>query len=409
MLSTSIVISENFQRLASKRLKSSEVDPSRSNQHEIYAQKLKRLLGDPRDQHVRFPARHVYLSDETHIQERSGLTWYDSRLNNPDRSQECKLYYQTNLVMSNAEVGDLLVFGHTLEGQSTLIIAKAGTDVEAQLVWLLGLAQPQDGFDFGNDPPEIPEYMYELLAPLLEAIGVERPVPEGADALLGTMLDRFGNQFPNVADFVDFAIETSPETDPTGAPDAAFEIWHAHSSNLFYTLESHLEMPRIDDGYNTVDEMMQHAHQVRNRRNSRVGTTLELIVKRLLDENRIRHAYQVTTENRRRPDFLFPGLEEYRDPGFPSESLAMLACKTTLRERWTQIAGEAERIERKHLLTLSVPGENKLQTIRDHQIQLVVPAPFQKGQNPNGNVLDIAGLLEVLAERHWADAPLFCT
>lgn len=403
MSRTSSVIAEKFQRLAYKRLKQVEVDPARSNQHEINAGVLRSLLRDPRDQHVRFPARLVYLSDETRIEESSELTWYDSRRNNPDRSPEYRLYFQTNPVMSNAEVGDLLVFGHTLEGQSTLIIAKAETDVEAQLVWLLGLAQPQDRFDFGDDPPEIPEYMYELLAPLLEAIGVERPTPQGADAFLGVMLERFGDQFPTVADFVDLAIETSPETDPTGAPDAAFEIWYTHNSNLFFTLESHLEMPRITDGYNTVDEMMQHAHQVRNRRNTRVGRTLELIVKRLLEENRIRYAYQVITENRRKPDFLFPGIEEYRDPGFPSENLAMLGCKTTLKERWQQITGEAVRIESKHLLTLGIPGSRTLETIRNHQIQLVVPAAFQEGRNPDEHVLDVAGLLEFVAERQEID------
>ena len=55
----------------------------------------------------------------------------------------------------------------------------------------------------------------------------------------------------------------------------------------------------------------------------------------------------------------------------------MLAFKTTARERWQQVLNEADRIERKHLLTLDRGlSENQVNQITAAGVQLVVPAPL---------------------------------
>jgi EcoRII C terminal len=88
---------------------------------------------------------------------------------------------------------------------------------------------------------------------------------------------------------------------------------------------------------------------------------------------------QAVTEGKNKPDFIFPGSNEYRDQRFRSELLVMLGAKSTLKERWRQILTEAARIPRKHLCTLE-PSISKDQTdeIAKHAVQLVVPEPFHQ-------------------------------
>ena len=52
----------------------------------------------------------------------------------------------------------------------------------------------------------------------------------------------------------------------------------------------------------------------------------------------------------------------------------MLGVKTTVRERWRQVVNEADRIDRKHLLTVQEGvSENQFRQMRQEGIQLVVP------------------------------------
>jgi hypothetical protein len=57
----------------------------------------------------------------------------------------------------------------------------------------------------------------------------------------------------------------------------------------------------------------------------------------------IRYARGAETENRNKPDFLFPGQAEYRDPAFPADRLTMLGAKSTVQDRWRQVLSEAAR------------------------------------------------------------------
>ena len=83
------------------------------------------------------------------------------------------------------------------------------------------------------------------------------------------------------------------------------------------------------------------------------------------------------TENKSKPDFLFPGQQEYHDGTFPTARLSMLAVKSTCKDRWRQVLAEADRIDSKHLLTLE-PGISTNQTgeMQDKKLQLVLPKPL---------------------------------
>ena len=64
--------------------------------------------------------------------------------------------------------------------------------------------------------------------------------------------------------------------------------------------------------------------------------------------------------------------------------LTMLGAKSTCKDRWRQVLAEAEKISRKHLLTLE-PGISEPQThqMEASSLQLVVPQPVQ-GSYTNG-------------------------
>jgi hypothetical protein len=91
---------------------------------------------------------------------------------------------------------------------------------------------------------------------------------------------------------------------------------------------------------------------VQNRRKSRVGLALENHLELLFVGNGLRYVRTAVSENKAKPDFLFPGVTEYLDPAYDSLKLTMLGVKSTCKDRWRQVLAEADRIDDKHLLTL---------------------------------------------------------
>jgi type II restriction enzyme len=86
---------------------------------------------------------------------------------------------------------------------------------------------------------------------------------------------------------------------------------------------------------------------------------------------------QAVTEGNKKPDFLFPGIEAYLNPGFKKEDLIILAAKTTCKDRWRQILNEADRIKTKHLFTLQQGiSKSQLQEMYKYNVCLVVPKPY---------------------------------
>ncbi len=105
----------------------------------------------------------------------------------------------------------------------------------------------------------------------------------------------------------------------------------------------------------------------------------------LFTEKGIRYAWEPKTENNKKPDFLFPAIEDYLDLSFPSNKLTMLGVKTTCKDRWRQVLTEADRITNKHLFTLQPKiSKNQTNEMIDSNLQLVIPkiihATYTAGQ-----------------------------
>ncbi len=143
---------------------------------------------------------------------------------------------------------------------------------------------------------------------------------------------------------------------------------------LFQSIESHVVLPRVKEGFESVEEFVRFANSVTNRRKSRAGKSLELQARVIFNEESVKYSWTEPTEDKRTPDFVFPSIGHYHDASWPASKLRMLAAKTTCKDRWRQILNEAARIGEKHLLTVqegvSAP---QFKEMTEEGVKLVVP------------------------------------
>ena len=150
---------------------------------------------------------------------------------------------------------------------------------------------------------------------------------------------------------------------------------------IFKSLEQAVELPMIKQGFETVDDFINRANSILQRRKSRSGRSLELHAREIFIEENLQEGadfqHQPESDSGKRPDFLFPSQEAYKDASFPAHKLRMLAAKTTCKDRWRQVINEAERIETKHLLTLQEGiSEGQFREMTEAKVRLVVPHPL---------------------------------
>jgi hypothetical protein len=89
-------------------------------------------------------------------------------------------------------------------------------------------------------------------------------------------------------------------------------------------------------GFSQLDATFLSASQ---HRKSRAGRSFERHIARLLTDGGIRYEEQTVTGGRR-PDFVMPSLLILKDKNRTFEQALILSAKTTLRERWKQVAME---------------------------------------------------------------------
>ncbi|WP_027155580.1 type II restriction endonuclease [Mesorhizobium sp. WSM2561] len=397
------LLSDYFEGVAVKKLSAVEADILRSNQHEFNSSKqFRSLLGRPR--RVEYPAKLIWLGGEQEaLAEDAFLTWYDSR--KPPRSEH-RLYFPTNAVCSVAAEGDLLFIAKRTDNTLMAIITPAESTVQNQLLWLFGLEEQLEA-DYGSkkisrDNDAELDFTARYV---LDELGIEIEEPE-ADRL-DALIERFGIKFPVTRVFSELARSSLPDVSARDDPDGALMLWMEREEQLFRRLERHIVSDRIKRGFAAgngvdVDGFHKFSLSVQNTRKSRAGYALENHLEALFSVNEIRFVRGAETENRNKPDFLFPGASEYRDPLFPSARLTMLGSKSSLKERWRQVLSEAARIQNKHLLTMEPAiSENQTDEMRAKQLQLVLPrelhATFKTAQQ--GWLMNVSEFIALVGER----------
>lgn len=372
-------MSDYFRGTACKYLSGVDADPKISNQHEIRSNKFTSILGVPNgDEKQYFDATFMLFSSDSEEPEicKDKVTWYDGRAKQVHRSSEYCLYYRSNPITELMNATDFCLISVRTNGELLIAIAPRASEHERRLRYLFNVENTQDQWVFDT---KISTKELDLASrSILAALGIETAEP--VENLLGQIKDRFGLEFPTTNLFSTFARETLVnQIDALSQPDFALEEWMKQEERLFRTLEREIVEERLKKGFDSVETFVGFSLSVQNRRKSRVGHALEHHLEAVFKASNIRYQRGVKTEGNAKPDFLFPGILQYRDINISSPPLRMLAAKSTCKDRWRQILTEAARIPQKHLFTLETAiSENQTDEMKNHCVQLVVPPSVAK-------------------------------
>lgn len=370
-------LTDYFEGAAVKTLSMVDATPSGSNQHEVGTTKSMReeFLGTEK---IKFDATYVWLDDNEQAISHDGFaTHYDSRENNPTRPAEWRLYYTGNPVTELMNAGDSLFLAKRKnENRLVFIVTQPDSTVEKQLLWLFGLQRPGDRFqsiELSGKEGEI-DFASQLI---FDELGIEYEI-EAVDKL-DEIISRFGGAFPTTREFSLLARQTCETTDPKAVPDKALETWLSHEEAMFRRLELQVVRERLKEGFAAesdvdVEGFLKFSLGVQNRRKSRMGRAFENHLAALFDVWGIRYEQNVVTENKQKPDFLFPNFKTYESATVGDPSLTMLGVKSTCKDRWRQILPEADKIPNKHLATIEPSiSESQTDQMQAYKVQLVVP------------------------------------
>lgn len=411
------MLSDYFSGVGVKKLVAVDTLHTTSTQHEINGSKvLTKILGTverkrpPGQPDERFRGTYMWIGAEQEaITEEGRLSWYDSRKKKTHRHAEWRLYYQGNPVTELMREDDTLFVAKRNDDHLFFVVVPQGSTIESQLIWLFGIDDsPELSFEqkeIGTDTDAVLDFAARYI---LDELGIEPEEPE-AD-LLDRLIKPFGLKFPKTAVISKLARDSLPAIDPIADPDAAVVAWMDREEQLFRRLERHVIADRIVKGFAAggeidVDGFLDFSKSVRGRRMSRAGSALENHLEAIFQLHGVRYVRGKETENRNKPDFLFPGQTEYRDATFPDGHLTMLGSKSTLKDRWRQVTREAKRIPAKHLLTLE-PGISEHQTDQmiGEGIQLVIPRPLHTTFKPAQQawLMDLRSFLDLVLKRQAA-------
>lgn len=373
-----------FIGVAAKRLSAVDAEIDRSNQHEVGTTRDMVDLFLGRERREEIPTVYIWMGgDQENLTVEGTATHYDAREYQPHRSPEWRLYYQTNPVTERMCEGDVLFLAGNDEEHLHFIVAPGGTTSEQQLCWLFDVQPGANNRFAARVVPADGEELRFAGRYILEDLGIEVADPD-ADRLDG-IVDRYGLEFPTTDVFSARARETLPDVHAEDDPDLALVAWLEHEEALFRRLERRIVSARLEEGFMDgdgadVDGFIQYSLSVQNRRKSRMGHALEHHLAAVFDAHHVVYERNVRTEHDNRPDFLFPGIDDYRTA--PPEGLPhfrMLGAKSTCKDRWRQVLAEAERIPDKHLLTLEPAiSEAKTTQMENLRLQLVVPQPIHE-------------------------------
>jgi len=183
----------------------------------------------------------------------------------------------------------------------------------------------------------------------------------------------------------------------TADPDKAILNWLEAEFQLFKLIENDRYRQRIGKAFASVEEFIETANTLLQRRKSRAGFSLEHHLAAMFKVFGLQFDAQGFTEGRKKPDFIFPGTTAYQDKGFDAGKLFVLAAKTTCKDRWRQVMNEADRAATKYLFTLQQGiSSAQLKEMYAANIRLVVPKPHLTSfpADFRGEILTLRQLVE---------------
>ncbi len=216
---------------------------------------------------------------------------------------------------------------------------------------------------------------------LIDVVGIAKP-----DVQIAHLLQEYARQFivfPETRQMAQGARECFNKAYSVvnqtlkSNPDDILLNWVDTEYRLFRCVEERVYADVIGKPFESVESFVKMANEVLNRRKSRAGKSLEHHLADLFTHNELIFEEQAVTEDKKKPDFLFPNSDCYHNLEFPAQDLIVLGAKTTCKDRWRQVLTEADRVEVKYLFTLQQGiSKNQLKEMHDAKLTLVVPQKY---------------------------------
>lgn len=265
--------------------------------------------------------------------------------------------------MKDDYIGSLLIISKFSEDSYIASVLSTEEDIN-EFILQYNIPLNTKCFLLMNDTTEKHQFISpsEKLRGLLSGIVSEYPdFPET------TLMSQFARDCYNKAFKLD-------DTSISSKPDEVLRKWLDTETDLFSLFEDKIYKPIYTTPFNSVADFAKAANEILNRRKSRAGKSLEHHLAQIFISSKLKFEEQCITEDNKKPDFIFPGGEEYHNFAFPCDDLVFLGAKTTCKDRWRQVLNEADRIDVKYLFTLQ-PGisSNQIQEMSHERLHLVVP------------------------------------
>lgn len=280
-------------------------------------------------------------------------------------------------------VGDLLVIVPQTPTVFRAFVLKTEEDIEG-IIAALNIA-----FDRGSGVYDASHLVLTAEAALVrlfeEYVGTLDAFPSG---------DEFSARTLEILRCCDPGFEGLP-------PDRKLTRGFSSEFDLFKLAEEHLVLPGVRGPFASIEEFIDAAKPVLNRRASRAGRSLENHFHYCLEEAGVPH------DTRARnipgaPDFVIPSASAYADSSFPAEQLFIVAAKTTCKDRWRQVLQEGPRVHTKYLLTLQEGiSPSQLMEMKRAGVVIVVPQSlFGSYVEPDeGGILSLQAFLDLVSAR----------
>jgi hypothetical protein len=248
---------------------------------------------------------------------------------------------------------------------------------------------------------ELEYYKQQILSEM--GIEVQIPTDSNVQSLAIEALEkarRDGKSFPTTQTMASLSWENT-DVDINDA-DSALITWLAKEESIFRAIEKIVVQEKLDSSFESVDDFINYSLSVQNRRKSRMGFALQNHLAELFTKRKIKFQTQKTTEGKNKPDFLFPGQEQYLNTDFDASNLYMLGAKSSCKERWRQLLTEANRIQTKHLCTLEQAiSPDQTNEMKSQSVILVIPDIFRKTytQEQQREIWTVHQFIEVVKEK----------
>jgi restriction endonuclease EcoRII-like protein len=364
-------------QLAVKRLSAVEVDPTRSNQHELNATVLMRQLDFPPERKSGPLTLVMYSGDEAPETFEGGYTFSNVREGKP-RAPEYHMYYTSAALPPRAKPGDLLViFREPGSDELRGVIAAAGTQTEEELLdgLLLNIDAQDMSLKYAN--AAVSKAQAVTVASALGAMpttfsATSHPVFASAVAA-GTL--------PATAVMAQAGEELVAASGMTITdPDVRLEAMLAAETELFFAIRDRTGKERLEAltasgaSFAAIELFfLKRSQSAKSRR----GTSLMLHFGSLLTVEGIQFTPECNTGKPPPADFMIPSCDAYNDSTFPDARLRMVSAKSTLKERWTEVIPEAGRIDEKYLVTLDKKlTDAVIRAMRDEKVRPFMPRAF---------------------------------